>query len=108
MGLISLVIRIAVALVVLLAAVGGIAYATDYGVEATVVKKDCAAGTLTVQAKLVPIQYTAKDIPFQTCAVVQNDNFVTYHVRTQRTSLYESEGGPCLYDTVGGPAGCPA
>ncbi|MHB8634190.1 MAG: hypothetical protein ACYDBQ_09530 [Thermoplasmatota archaeon] len=108
----------AVAVVVALA---GTAYASDYPVQATVTAKACASGSgfgvfsspagpgsVTVTTKLFGIQYTVHDLPATQCDAVQVNNFVVYHIRTQRTSLYDREGGSCIYDSVGGVGGCPA
>jgi hypothetical protein len=117
LGLLSL--RLGLGLVVALAAFAGIVYATDYGLEATVVGKDCgatgggggtpfplAAPSVTVKTKVGGLRHT-QGLPAQQCAVVQVGNFVIYHIRSGRTSLYQSEGGSCIYDSVGGVNGCP-
>lgn len=103
-----------------LLAFAGILYVVDYGVQATVVAKQCSTGTagifgspagpgtITVQAKLVPLKYTMKNVPAQQCNSVQVDNFVIYHVRSERTSLYQADGGSCIYDSVHGVGGCAA
>jgi hypothetical protein len=101
----------AIAVVVLLLVVGGVAYASDYAVEATVVSKDCSGalrgnGSVTVQAKLLPIEYTATGLGAPECSAVNTGNFVKYHLRSERVSLYQSEGGRCIYDTEHGVGGC--
>lgn len=117
MNLGRLVVRVALGLLVALVAGGAIVYATDYGLEAEVVAKDCGATTpggafplaapsVTVKTKLGGLRHT-QGLPAQQCAVVQVGNFVVYHIRSGRTSLYESEGGACIYDSEGGVRGCP-
>jgi hypothetical protein len=99
----------ALAVAGLAALLAGGAYASDYGLEARVVDKRCAIfgpSSVSVETKLLGIGHTAP-VPYETCAVLGAGNFIVYHVRSGRTSLYESEGGACLYDTVGGPRGCP-
>jgi hypothetical protein len=118
LGLLSL--RIALGLLVAVVAGGAILYATDYGLEADVVGKDCSgtgggapgsplplgSPSVTVKTKLGGLRHT-QSLPAQQCAVVQVGNFVVYHVRSARTSVYQAEGGSCIYDSTGGPAGCP-
>jgi len=96
---------------VLLGLAGGIAYATDYGVEATIVGKDCPAGffgsglgEVTVETKLFGIERTV-GLPKEQCLALNEGNFAVYHLRTARTTLYETEGGPCIYDSEKG-VGC--
>ena len=124
MNLGLLALRVGLGLVVALVAVGGIVYLTDYGVEATVVSKDCGATggsnggglpfalrgasgpTVTVKTKVGGLRHT-QDLPAQQCAAVPIGGFVVYHIRSGRTSLYQSEGGACIYDSRGGIGGCP-
>lgn len=106
MGLLKLVLRLAVLLVALVVVAGGLAYATDYGVEATVKEKRCVEKEVDVQAKALPLSHTATAIPADVCAALQPGNFVVYHIRSGRTILYQSEGGLCLYDTAKSPTSC--
>ncbi|HUR63594.1 MAG TPA: hypothetical protein VM241_03845 [Candidatus Thermoplasmatota archaeon] len=108
-------LRIGLGAIVALAALAGIVYATDYGVEATVVSKDCGAGggvvplaapSVTVRTKVAGLRHT-QGLPAQQCAAVPVGGFVVYHIRSGRTTLYESEGGSCIYDSVNGVGGCP-
>lgn len=110
-GIIGLVVA---SLLILLVVVGAALYASDYAVEATVVEKSCVprsafnpgqAGGVAVETKLFGIRYTVQDIDATTCAAIQNGNFVLFRVRSQQTTLYETQGGPCIYDSVTGP-GC--
>jgi hypothetical protein len=111
----ALTLRIGLGVVVALVAFAGIVYATDYGVEATVVGKDCGAGggvlplsapSVTVKTKVGALRHT-QGLPAQQCAVVPVGGFVVYHIRSGRTSLYETEGGKCIYDSARGVGGCP-
>lgn len=105
-GLVGKLVAVAVGLL-LLAGVAGVAlYASDYGVEATVVEKDCAGGPLIV----VKLELTGghRTVPLdnqQQCAIIEIGNFVEYHVRTGHTRVYEKEGGKCVYDSQTG-IGC--
>jgi len=113
-------LRIGLGLIVALGAVVGIVYATDYGVQATVVGKDCGSSggssgggifpvsgpSVTVKTKMAGLRHT-QSLPAEQCGIVQVGNFVIYHIRSGRTSLYQSEGGTCIYDSVGGVNGCP-
>jgi hypothetical protein len=112
MGLLGLAFKIAFVLVVLVVSVAGLLYASDFAVEATVVDKDCGPllgdnGQVTVRTKLFGIEHTMGGLPASQCSLVQQDNFVEYRIRSGRTSLYESEGGRCIYDSVDGIGGCP-
>ncbi|MEK6984775.1 MAG: hypothetical protein AABX89_00105 [Candidatus Thermoplasmatota archaeon] len=110
-GLIGLIVG---GLLVLLVVAGAALYASDYAIEATVVEKSCVprsvfnagqSGSVTVETKLFGIRYSMPDVDASTCAAVQSGNFVLFRVRSQQTTLYESEGGDCIYDSVTGP-GC--
>lgn len=111
LGLISLIVG---GLLVLLVVAGVSLYASDYAVEATVVEKSCIsrtalnpgqAGGVTVETKLFGIRYTVEDVDATTCTAIQPGNYVLFRIRSQQTTLYESEGGDCIYDSVTG-AGC--
>ena len=115
-GLVKTLILCVLGVLALLAAIVGVAFAADAPVQATVTKTQCAppsvfgsaksAGDVTVKTKLFGILYTVGGMPAEQCNLVQANNFVTYHLRTKRTSLYVSEGGACIYDSVYGVAGC--
>lgn len=101
-----------VVLVALLAAAAGVAYAADMPVEATVVRKSepCqvfGGNSVTVQTKLLGIEHTVTGLPREQCLAVNTGNFVKYHIRSGRTSLWVREGGQCVYDSVDGVGGCP-
>ncbi|MCA1819797.1 MAG: hypothetical protein ABR562_06785 [Thermoplasmatota archaeon] len=106
-----LVVLAVVTVVGLLLAAAAIAYFADYAVEAKVTEKQCRGSVLggnsvTVQTKLFGVSYTLSGLPDHECQLVNSGNFVTYHLRSSRTSLYQSEGGPCIYDSENGVAGC--
>lgn len=110
-GVIAWVIIGVVGLVGALGATGGILYATDFALEATIIDKDCGgsggsgplrvleAPEVSVETKLFGISHTIQDIPIEQCSTVQVGNFVKYHVRSERTIIYENEGGKCIYDS---------
>ncbi|MEA3202666.1 MAG: hypothetical protein QOI63_332 [Thermoplasmata archaeon] len=111
-----LALRIGLGAVVALVAFAGIVYATDYGLQATVVSTSChpagvfgGGGTdsVTVKTKLGGLRHT-QALPTEQCLAVPVGAFVVYHIRSGRTSVYASEGGECIYDSVGGAHGCPA
>lgn len=110
MGIVKLVIFGVVGLVVLLGAIAGIYYATDGAVDATVTDKQCGfgGGTVTVVTKfpVSGIEHTLQDVPADQCNVINKGNFVRYNLQSERTSIWQSEGGSCLYDTKYGPTGC--
>jgi hypothetical protein len=97
--------------VLLLAAVAAIAYASDAAVGARVTGKTepCrpfGGNEVTVQA-LFGITATVTGVPYTECLAVNAGNHVVYHIRSGRTSLYTEEGGRCIYDSEGGVGGCP-
>ena len=108
--LLRLVLGLAL-LVALLVAAAGVAYAMDMPVEATVVRKSSPClfdgNSVTVQTKLLGIEHTATGLPREPCLAANSGNFVKYHLRSGRTSLWVREGGPCIYDSVDGVGGCP-
>lgn len=109
-GIVAGLLLAGVAIVALVAVVGGILWATDYGLEATVVDKDCSGGLLggasgssvTVETKAFGIAHTMRDFPDAQCHGLRagdDGNFVRYHIRTGHTTLYEREGGDCIWDS---------
>ncbi len=121
LGLIAWALISVGGLVGALAATGGILYASDFAVEATVIDKDCggstpggglfgvaqSGNTITVKTKLFGIEHTLQDVPADQCFLVQRDNFVRYRIQSERTSIWEVEGGQCIWDTFHqSPTGC--
>ncbi len=84
---------------------GGL-WAFDIGVGATIEGKRCVAGEIDIKTQWFGAETTLTDVPAQQCAAIQNGNFVEYHIRSERTSIWASEGGQCIWDTEHGPAGC--
>lgn len=82
---------------------GAVLYAIDFQVDATVQETDCDLLQVKVQTKLFGIDHTVTDLPADQCRAISPGNFVEYRLRTQRTTLYETEGGDCLYDSETGP-----
>jgi hypothetical protein len=99
-GLVGKVIGVVILLVVVVIAAGAFAYATDYGVEATVQEKECSLNpsTVTVKTKMGGLVETV-DVARQECGIIEVGNFVIYHIRSGRTTIYNAEGGQCVYDT---------
>jgi hypothetical protein len=108
MGILGSVVRGVVGLATLLLVIGLIAYWADYSVDATVTKKVDTGSSceITVKTKMLGITHTMKDLDAQTCFAVHEGNFVTYHIRSKHTTLFESQGGNCIYDSITGPM-CP-
>lgn len=118
MGLIAMIVLGIVGLAIVLAAVAGGLYLNDYAIEATVIDKDCgssggvfgggATSKVTVRTKAFGIEHTLKDFDNSKCQILragEDGNFAVYHVRSERTILYEREGGSCIYDSAKG-LGC--
>ena len=104
--MLKLILSVAGGLLVLgLAIIGGL-YAFDAPVGATVDDKRCTAGEIDVISDFFGARTTVQDVPVQQCGAVQKGNYVSYYVRSERVSIYESKGGACIYDSVHGPGGC--
>lgn len=119
MMVVGLALKIGLGVVVALVAGAGIAYSTDYGVQAVVVSKDCgttgsggggafpfAAPSVTVKTKIGGLRHTESLAP-QYCAAVEPGMLVVYHIRTGRTTIYKSDGS-CFWDSMNGLADCPS
>lgn len=89
-------------LVLGVAALAVVLYATDYEVDATVQRTDCSRGQVDVTTKLFGIDHTVTGVPMQQCLVLRAGNFVEYHIRSAHTRLFDVEGGDCIYDSVTG------
>jgi hypothetical protein len=100
MGLAQTILFVALGLVGLVAIAGGIAYAADAPVDATITDKSCAgtSSTVTVVTDMFGIEHTLEMAPDK-CAAIQKGNFVRYHLRSQHTIIYASKGGACLFDS---------
>lgn len=97
---------IAILLAVLVAGVlvtGIVLYAVDYRIDATVQETRCDLLQVTVKTKQFGIEHTVRDVPADQCGVLEPGDFVQYRIRSQRTTLYDEEGGRCLYDSETGP-----
>ncbi|MEK6976582.1 MAG: hypothetical protein AABY18_09600 [Candidatus Thermoplasmatota archaeon] len=87
----------------LVAILGALLYVADYKVDATVEDTRCDVLEVTVRTKQFGLEHTVRGIPVTQCLLLEPGNFVEYRIRTQRTTLYESEGGDCIYDSKTGP-----
>lgn len=102
-GIVGKLLGLVLLIVVLLLATGIFLYVTDYAVEAHVVDKTCQGRpSVTVETRLGALTET---VPVTTteCFVIQLGNYVHYHVRSERTVIYEKDpatGGRCVYDTA--------
>lgn len=84
-------IVLAVVGLVLTAGIAGFSlYAMDYGVEATVIDKDCGAGTVTVQETVTRFEHT-QAIGLVECAAVSEGNFVIYNIKSERIRVWDTE-----------------
>ncbi len=106
--MLKLILSIAGGLILIVLAVLGGYYATDGAVGATVTDKDCGVGpgatsevTVTTSFPIPGVTTTLKEFDNTQCSAVTVDRtYAEYHLRSERTILYESEGGPCLYDSA--------
>lgn len=57
----------------------GILYAADYGMEATIVQKDCPQVTAETHVGSVPVTRRVSGV---SCVVVQPGDVVVYHIRS--------------------------
>lgn len=92
--------------IVVVAALWGIAlYSNDAAVNADVTKKSCdltGANTITAVTRIGHVSHTAS-VDYASCRAVPVGAFVVYHVRSQRTTVFATQGGPCIWDSVTGP-----
>ena len=100
MAVLGTVLRVAVLVVAAVVVLVVFLFATDYGLAATVTKRDCAANppAVTVTTKTFGITH-AMPVTSEQCGVIRQGNYVVYHVRSQHTIIYEHQGGRCMYDT---------
>lgn len=112
LGVIAIVALAVGGLVVVTAAAGGIMYMADTAIGATVIDKDCgsspfgATSKVTVETKFpIPgIEHTIQDFDNRVCTGLRagdNGNYAEYHLKSERTILYERENGACIYDSSG-------
>jgi len=101
MGLVGTIVRVALIVVVVVVALGGFLFATDYGLAATITKKDCSSNPPTITAKTnsFGIVHTMP-VSGQQCGIIQPGNYVIYHIRSQHTTVYDRQGGRCMFDTT--------
>ncbi len=102
-GIVGKVLGLVLLIVVLVIATSVFLYATDYAVEASVIGKNCQGRptTVTVETRIGGLTETVA-VTSTECLVIQRGNYVHYHIRTERTVIYEKDpaaGGRCVYDT---------
>lgn len=102
MGVVGILVAVVGMAVVGAGGTAAYLFASDYKAEATV-QEDCAGGQVDVKTKRFGLDHTVTDIPPQQCLLLKKDSFVEYRIRSRHTTLYEVEGGRCIYDTVTGP-----
>ncbi len=80
---------------------GGIAYAADVQLSATIQDKDCQPlGPSTVEVETKFLAFKADvEIEYDQCLILKKGNYVEHHIRTEHTTIYEVEGGACIWDT---------
>lgn len=103
MGLVGSIVLVAGLLVAGAVGTAAYLYTSDYKVEATVQETRCSQGEIDVKTKLFGIEHTVPDVPLQQCSLLAPGNFVEYRVKSQRTTLWDVEGGQCIYDSATGP-----
>jgi hypothetical protein len=91
------------------AGTGAYLYATDFTLKADVQETLCLgpvqaddANVVAVKTRVLGIDHEVKGIPDQQCQLLSEGNYVEYRVRSKHTTIYEREGGKCIYDTVTG------
>lgn len=85
-------------LLLLILLIGAGAYATDYGVEATVTDKgqDSEGCFLIVTTEMGGFD-VKRHLSCTKSSAVQRGYFVVYHIRSGTTKVYTSEGGSLIY-----------
>ena len=104
MGLVGIVLGIVGGLLGLAVIGGAVLYASDYRIDATVQQTHCERGEVEVKTKTLGIDHTVSGVPSQQCGALEAGNFVEYRVKSKRTTIFDAEGGQCIYDSVTGPS----
>jgi hypothetical protein len=106
----GLVAGILIALAVGAVGTGVYLYATDYMLTADVQDKACGGpivpdvqNVVAIKTRMLGIDHEVKGIPDQQCLLLNEGDYVEYHIRTKHTTLYRSNGA-CVYDTEAGTA----
>lgn len=108
-ALVGVLVTVALCLVGAAAGTAGYLYATDYVLKADVKDTLCLgplqpddANVVSVKTRAFGLGHDVKGIPDDECRLLAKGNFVEYHIRTKHTTLYEREGGKCIYDSLTG------
>jgi hypothetical protein len=108
-GLVGAIAAVALVLVGGTVGTGAYLYATDYALKADVQDTLCLGplapdeqNAVSVKTRAIGLDHDVKGIPDQECQLVSKGNYVEYHLRTKHTTLYEREGGDCIYDSLSG------
>lgn len=88
------------AVIALLLLVGLLAYATDYGMGATIVDKGRdSQGTFVVAETAIGGIKITRHVSGLQATAVQEGNYLIYHIRSGCMELYNREGGSRIYTT---------
>jgi hypothetical protein len=108
-ALVGVIVTVALCLVGATAGTAGYLYATDYVLKADVQDTLCLgplqpddSNVVSVKTRTFGFGHDVKGIPDQQCQLLSSGNYVEYHLRTKHTTLYEREGGKCIYDSLTG------
>ena len=108
-ALVGVIVAIAGVLVAGTAGTGAYLYATDFTLKADVKDKLCLGplaaddgNAVSIKTRLMGFDHDVRGIPDQQCQLLSEGNYVEYRVRSRHTTLYEEEGGKCIYDSVTG------
>jgi hypothetical protein len=108
-GLVGVIVAIVAVLAAATAGTAGYLYATDAILKADVKGTLCLGplqpdddNTISVKTRLLGLDHDVTGVPDQECQLVDQGNYVEYHVRSRHTTLYERQGGKCIYDTLTG------
>ena len=103
------IVTITVLLAAGAAGTAGYLYATDYVLKADVQDTLCLgplqpddANVVSIKTRVLGLHHDVSGLPDQQCNLLSKGNFVQYHIRTRHTTLYETEGGRCIYDSLTG------
>lgn len=104
MGVIGRAFQVFGLLVLVLAGVSTYLYLTDYGVEATVIGKgeDDNGAYIDLETALVPYE-VRHHLPRDQWLLINEGNFVVYHINTGHVLVYSSQGGELVYDSEASP-----
>jgi hypothetical protein len=98
-GPLRLVVFIIVGILAFAVVAGGSLWAMDYGVEATIIEKQCGSrgSTVSVQEDVTRLVHT-QEVDRLECEFAQSGHQAVYNIRSERLRLFTPDG-QCYWDS---------